>query len=144
MNDLLLFSSNEHILIQSIISLDFLLIQWCREWILTFQGCENKSLDEWHPRCLGEQMTSEVSIRAFLSKTLGLTSSQTLKGEKHRPNNVLCDFREWTVRLSLRAVHSQANTELYNTFYGVHERLIWSFFVPFFRFVLKPNSPFWR
>ena len=107
-----------------------------------FGGRENESLGEWHPRCLGEQMTLEVSIRAFLSMTLGLTSSQTLKGEKHRPNNVLWDFRVWTVRLSLRVLHSRANRELYNTFYGIHERLIWTFLCLFFQICFEAKQPF--
>lgn len=56
--------------------------------IPTFGGSESDPLDEWHPCCLGEQMTSEVSIRAFLSMTLGWTSSQTLQGDQAKHNAV--------------------------------------------------------
>lgn len=72
-------------------------LEQIRDAAFSFKASERKEkkefLREWRLCSLGKQMTLKVSIRAFLSVTLGLTSSQ----RRENTSRVSWDVREWSV-----------------------------------------------
>lgn len=106
LNHLIIFSLLSITWSRTLLFLRFPFLQWWAVWTPLFRDSRNESSDEWHPRCLGEHVTSKVSIRAFSSVTLGSTSSRIFK-----PNKVQRDF----IWLSFGFGYFQACREYYST-----------------------------